>query len=195
MREALAEFIEALDRGQLEVARRLTETRGELAGSADFGPVLPLMRRDEQARFVAAARGNLKRRIHFTGHLEHGRLAPLLGAADVFLSPSIFPEAFGLVSIEAMAAGAVPLATYQTGLRTALDAAAGVTRDPELTSVKPGTALTASLGRLIPHVLASQPTRESGFRARLHEAVTRRFSWSSVAERYLELRAPDDSGS
>ncbi len=55
-------------------------------------------------------------RVLFTGPLEHRHLAHLWPLADVSVTPSIFPEAFGMVAAEAAATGSIPLVANQTGL-------------------------------------------------------------------------------
>jgi glycosyltransferase involved in cell wall biosynthesis len=60
-----------------------------------------------------AARGM---RILFTGALEHRHLVHLFALADVAVTPSTFPEAFGMVAAEAAACGAPPLVARHSGL-------------------------------------------------------------------------------
>jgi glycosyltransferase involved in cell wall biosynthesis len=54
--------------------------------------------------------------VLFTGALEHRHLVNLLPLADVAVTPSIFPEAFGMVAAEAAAAGVPPLVARHSGL-------------------------------------------------------------------------------
>jgi phosphatidylinositol alpha-mannosyltransferase len=44
----------------------------------------------------------------------------IVAAADIFVAPSVFGESFGIVLIEAMAAGAVPIAAANTGYSTVM---------------------------------------------------------------------------
>lgn len=60
-----------------------------------------------------ARRSRLGRAVRFTGRLDGGELVALLGAADAAVVPSRY-EPFGLVALEAAAAG-VPLAVADTG--------------------------------------------------------------------------------
>ncbi len=55
-------------------------------------------------------------RVLFTGALEHRHLAHLFALADVAVTPSTAPEAFGMVAAEAAACGAPPLVARQSGL-------------------------------------------------------------------------------
>jgi glycosyltransferase involved in cell wall biosynthesis len=55
-------------------------------------------------------------RILFTGALEHRHLRHLWPLADVSVTPSVFPEAFGMVAAEAAACGSPPLVARHSGL-------------------------------------------------------------------------------
>ena len=77
------------------------EARAVIVG---FGP--------ERARLEAEAGP----RALFTGALEHRHLAHLWPLADVSVTPSIFPEAFGMVAAEAASCGCPPLVARHSGL-------------------------------------------------------------------------------
>lgn len=190
LRTPLEAMIEFFDKGPQNVDANVL---GELPKllvpeeySEAYGDAVPKFSSEkDDLAYDQAARGNMAGRVHFTGHLAHDRLAPLLAAADISLAPSVFPEAFGLVSIEAMAAGAIPVATYQTGLKTPLDAIADELDDDGLKSLKPGVGLACALAGLVANVLEEYPTQDLEFRTWLHELAARRFSWKSVAQKYL----------
>ncbi|MBW3593119.1 MAG: glycosyltransferase, partial [Actinobacteria bacterium] len=86
-------------------ALRQVEARAVLVG---FGPD-----RDE---LEARARRDLGGRVLFTGPLDHRHLVHLLPLARVAVTPSVFPEAFGMVAAEAAACGAPPLVARHSGL-------------------------------------------------------------------------------
>ena len=62
-------------------------------------------------KYFAAAAGVIEQRIIFTGFLPHEYLRDLIALSDITLAPSIFPEAFGLVAVEALASGVIPMQT------------------------------------------------------------------------------------
>ncbi len=106
-----------------------------------FGP--------ERAELEAAA-GD---RVLFTGPLEHRHLVHLFPLADVSVTPSVFPEAFGMVAAEAAAAGSPPLVARHSGLA---EIAEGLEREyprehRELASFATGKAddLAAKLDRIL----------------------------------------------
>lgn len=190
LREPLGRLIALLESGNLKEARRLTETEPDLKPALEYGPVIPELGIEEEQIYQLSAPGDLSRRIHFTGHLSHRRLAPLFAAADVSLAPSVFPEAFGLVSIEALAAGALPIATYQTGLCTPLNVIAAGLDDTRFRQLSPGVDLTKGLASALTGILGEYPTRDPEFREKLHSIVLENFSWRMVAGRYLEWAQP-----
>jgi len=54
-------------------------------------------------------------RIIFTGYMSHDCLKDLIPCSDIPIAPSIFPEAFGMVAIEALASGIIPLSANHSG--------------------------------------------------------------------------------
>jgi glycosyltransferase involved in cell wall biosynthesis len=95
---------------------KISEEKGvplllEALGSMDvravivgFGPARQALERDADSRVL------------FTGPLEHRHLAHLWPLADVAVTPSVFPEAFGMVAAEAAACGCLPLVARHSGL-------------------------------------------------------------------------------
>jgi glycosyltransferase involved in cell wall biosynthesis len=146
---------------------RAVGTRTVLVG---FGPL--------RAELEAVAAG---RPVLFTGPLEHRHLHHLWALADVSVTPSVFPEAFGMVAAEAAACGSPPLVARHSGLA---EIAAGIEAEypperRELVSFRPGDAsdLAAKLNALL--ALPLEERRALGAAAR--RAVVERWSWGHVA--------------
>jgi glycogen synthase len=76
-----------------------------LAGTGSQRPILAELAREQR----------VARSVHFTGHLAESELAALLGTADVALVPSSY-EPFGMVALEASAAGTPVIAGAAGGL-------------------------------------------------------------------------------
>jgi glycosyltransferase involved in cell wall biosynthesis len=158
----------------LEALSRLPrEVRAVVVG---FGPA--------RAELEAQAAG---RRVLFTGPLEHRHLAHLWPLADVSVTPSVFPEAFGMVAAEAAACGSPPLVARHSGLA---EIAAGLEEEypPEyrhLASFESGSAqdLTAKLEA----ILGLSRGEWERLSAASRRAATTRWSWEDVAAEILAL--------
>jgi glycosyltransferase involved in cell wall biosynthesis len=187
MEEPLKAFIGLLDTGHITEARRLTEEEPELKSAREYGPVIPDFGWEEEELYGKAAKANIKERIKFAGHLAHEQLAPLLASADIAMMPSVYPEAYGMAVVEGLSAGAVPVASYQTGLKTPLDILAAKIKDPVIKSMIQGVSLTRALADSVVHVLDRYPTKDSGWRDGLHALAEARFSWARTAEMYIML--------
>jgi len=126
--------------------------------------------------------------VAFLGHLDHAQLASVLAAADVALVPSVFPEAAALVNVEAFAAGALPLASYHSGMASLDDFLAETFDDEVFTSLAPGPGLTSRLAAAVVHVLDRYPTADPAFRMRVHGIALSRYpTWEGTADAYLAL--------
>jgi glycosyltransferase involved in cell wall biosynthesis len=83
--------------------------------------------RDLQEMRALAASLGVERRVSFRGWLEPDRLAQELADASVVAVPSLWPEPFGLVGIEALAAGRPVVASATGGIQDWLkDGVSGV---------------------------------------------------------------------
>lgn len=59
--------------------------------------------------------------IKILGYIDHETLKEELSKADIMIAPSKAPEAFGLVTIESMAAGVYPVVSNHSGLKNVID--------------------------------------------------------------------------
>lgn len=126
---------------------------------------------EEEARALG-----LGDRVTFLGRVEDARLCELYQAADIFVLPTQAYEGFGMVTLEALAAGTPVVATPAGATPEIL-----VPLEPGLVCPDPGEeALAERLG----HWLAGGGLPEMRARARSH-ALT--YSWPRVMDRYEEL--------
>jgi glycosyltransferase involved in cell wall biosynthesis len=126
-------------------------------------------------------------RTLFTGPLEHRHLVHLLPLADACVVPSIFPEAFGMVAAEAAAAGCPPLVARHSGLA---EVAVGLEAEYPLELRHLGSFTTGDAGELrekLATLLALSPREQAEVSSAARRAAVKRWSWSSVAERLLEV--------
>jgi phosphatidyl-myo-inositol alpha-mannosyltransferase len=114
-------------------------------------------------------------RICFLGQLSNDARDRELASADVFVSPALGGESFGVVLLEAMAAGCAVIASDLPGYRVAADDAAWY--------VPPGNvkALREKLRALL-----CDPDSRAQLAAAARERATN-FSFDALAARYLAL--------
>jgi alpha-1,3-mannosyltransferase len=116
--------------------------------------------------------GNAMLRVN----LSNSEIRKYLGRASIFASASEY-EGFGLVAIETMSAGLVPVLENNTAYRTL----AGRHADISLSDfTRPDMAASAIEAAY--HALSDDPA----LRGRLMQAASA-YSWSTAAERYLKL--------
>jgi glycosyltransferase involved in cell wall biosynthesis len=120
------------------------------------------------------------RGVFFLGWRDHHDLAEILGCVDVFAAPSV-DEPFGLVYLEAMAAGVAPIATATGGPLSFINV------DPHLPTgwlVAPDdrSALVAALVEAVSdeEQLSSRGKRAAHF-------VGEHYSWSRAARSFVDL--------
>jgi glycosyltransferase involved in cell wall biosynthesis len=187
-RDGLEQLARALRDGDLEAARDIAARGRELEGGerselsylAAFLDGLDGRRRDD---YVASARGAFER-VEFTGRLEHADLPDVLPAFQAQVVPSTFPEAFGMVAVEAAACGALPLSAAHSGL-------AEVTRRLEpvvderlrpLLSFERGPGAVEEIARKLVEWLSTDPRERDRAREALSSEARGRFGWEGVAE-------------
>lgn len=132
----------------------------------------------------AARRHRVARSVRFLGHLPDDGLAALLAAVDMVVLPSRY-EPFGIVALEAAAAGAPLAASTAGGLgEVVVDGVTGV-------SFAPGDI--AGLARAVDAVLAD-PEAAAG-RARTARARLRTdFDWARIASATADVYARATTG-
>ncbi len=156
--------------------RAMRAVDGELVVCGD-GTQLPAMR-------GLARRVGVERRVHFRGWLDAEQLAHELANTSVVAIPSLWPEPFGLVGIEALAAGRPVVASLTGGIPDWLeDGVTGV-------GVQPGDV--RGLARALDELLAT-PARQQEIGAAGREMVAARFSperhVGALLESYRAARA------
>ncbi|WP_242654024.1 glycosyltransferase family 4 protein [Klenkia soli] len=156
-----------------------------------------VVRECPEARLLVAGRGDpdelrallgpdLEPAVTLLGELSEADKAAFLRSVDVYCAPNLMGESFGIVLVEAMAAGAPVVAAD-------LDAFARVLEDGAGVLVRRGDA--SALGRVLVDLLGS-PER----RAQLSAAGHRRaadYDWGTLAQQILavyETVAPPGAG-
>jgi phosphatidylinositol alpha-mannosyltransferase len=124
-------------------------------------------------QIMAGVSSVAREHVHFLGHVPSADLPRWYATGDIFCSPATGNESFGIVLVEAMAAGRVVACSDIPGYRTV------VTPNRDAAVFPPGDvpALARTLSQLV-----EDPAR----RGRLAEEGRRRaldFSWPSVVDR------------
>ncbi len=122
---------------------------------------------------------DVRHRVEFSGGVEPSALPGLLADADVAVLPARGGESFGIVLLEAMAAGLAVVATDITGYRPV------ARHEQEALLVPPGDA--AALARSIARMMDDRPLRERLTQASRRRAAT--FDWPLVAQRVRAVYA------
>ncbi|MEO8696678.1 MAG: glycosyltransferase family 4 protein [Acidimicrobiales bacterium] len=118
--------------------------------------------------------------VFFTGWRDHDDLAEILGSGDVFAAPSV-DEPFGLVYLEAMAAGLPPIATNTGGPRSFINV------DPMQPTgwLVPPDDVAATAQALADAV--SHPVDRAARGKRAARFVRDQYSWASSADAFANL--------
>ena len=189
--EGLRRLLAALDRGDLDAARGVAQLGWALEGGEGRPlPILSAFLADPPAgyaKMAQAAAGS----VEFVGRLEHHEVASLFPRAEAMVMPSTFPEAFGMVAVEAASCGTLPVSAGHSGmlevsqqLQPSLSpAVGGLISFP----VEEG-AVEAIAQRLNAWLALPEGERERA-RGALVETVARLWSWEGVARGVLAAAA------
>jgi glycosyltransferase involved in cell wall biosynthesis len=189
--EGLRRLLAALERGDLDDAREVARLGWALEGGEETPlPILSAFLADPPAGYVEMAR-TATGSVEFIGRLEHDEVAALVPRAQALVMPSTFPEAFGMVTAEAAAAGALPVSAGHSGM---LEVSRQLSEalPPEVASltsfaVEPG-AVEAIAARLNRWLELPEEERERARQA-LVATVGRLWSWDAVARGVLAAAA------
>jgi glycosyltransferase involved in cell wall biosynthesis len=124
--------------------------------------------------------------VTFTGRLDHRYAPAVLAAMDVLVVPSVLLEAFGMVTAEGAAAGALPLVAGHSGLAEVASALEEAVEGQGLFSFPPGEGAVQGVADGIDRLLALDPAERERIRHGLHSFVAERWSWRSTAEQLLQ---------
>lgn len=189
--EGLRRLQAALERGDLDDAREVARLGWALEGGEERPlPVLSAFFADPPPGYAELAR-SAAGSAELIGRLEHHEVASFLPRAEALVMPSTFPEAFGMVAVEAAACGALPVSAAHSGmLEVSRQLGAALPSDVSaLTAfpVEPG-AVQAIAARLNAWFALPATERETA-RTALVKAVARLWSWEGVARGALAAAA------
>jgi glycosyltransferase involved in cell wall biosynthesis len=122
-------------------------------------------------------------KVIFTGRLDHDELAEVLPLCEALVVPSTFPEAFGMVAIEAAASGVLPISAAHSGLaevsRVLAEAVPEQAR--KLLSFPIDEEAAGAIAARVLDWLSADPALRADTRAALVSITRERWSWQGVA--------------
>ena len=116
------------------------------------------------------------RGIHFEGFVSTEILPRYFATADIFCSPALFGESFGIVLLEAMAAGKPVVAFNISGYRDVVDNG----KNGLLAVTKDHAALAAKLELLVKNAALRKNLGENGL------AKAKKFTWKIIAQKNIQ---------
>lgn len=145
--------------------------------------------------YFSSAQGSLLDRVIFTGYLDHNRLKNLLPCAEIAVAPSIFPEAFGLVAIEALASGVIPLLANHSSLTTVIREVVEEFSDtfdearfkPLFLDEELVINLAGNISTFLDYYSEMDTEDRQSIRSRARDIALAKYSWDAVARSYLAL--------
>jgi phosphatidylinositol alpha-mannosyltransferase len=144
---------------------------------AEFPDIRVLVVGGGNERALRRRAGGLADRLVFLGQVDDKTKARALRSADVYCAPNLGGESFGIVLVEAMAAGAAVLASDLNAFRRVLDDG----RAGRLVS----TGSVDELGTALVDLLADDDARAELVAAGRRRAD--RYDWSRVADQILRV--------
>lgn len=195
LRGLLLLMLEALDKGDVDRLIQLCNygnRRYDLCPEP-FSPVIDFIQVLSRERLLEeymelCAENDLIHSIIFTGYLtqeEHSRLLPYAAA---FLAPSLAPEAFGLVALEAMACGVVPVTPVHSGFQTSLEPLDEVWGDEAgLFKLGAGRNMIEEIAEAVCRLLGMDSGLLRSRGREMRHVVESEYSWETVAERMVSI--------
>lgn len=196
----LEAIITALNSGDLKKLKYLLSNPHDFQSHVEPGTeiysnyILDMLEDTELSKaYLKKTIGKISDRVIFTGFMDHNLLKDIIPCADIAIAPSIFPEAFGLVGIEALACGVFPLQTYHSGFKRVVDSYAELFEMDEklkaLDKLWLNEDLIKNISLHINTILKCFKQRDSDLIEKVKSAArricTENYSWNSVAIRFL----------
>ena len=179
-REVLEALVHALATGNQALFEFLVEGGFDLDHSELSG-------RWEDVRGPFEAAPGLADHVHFLGRIDHHLLRHVFPCADLTVFPSIIPEAYGLVLMESLSNGVLPLVSDFSGFRDALQTLEDLL-GPELVDrmrlpVDPRVRVAGIAMRISSMFDEPEPPAQG---ARLRQIAVQHFDWNVRAQALVQ---------
>jgi spore coat protein SA len=153
------------------LGKEAVQLRAQIVGSSSFGG-------GEETDYIRALKAASPATVQFLPYRSGVALGDLFREADMFCSPAVWDEPFGLVNVEALASGLPVVSTYSGGASEILANGGGL-------MVERGSAvqLASALRRL-----AENPELRIRLGQQGYAAFRERFTWASARTQVQEIQ-------
>jgi glycosyltransferase involved in cell wall biosynthesis len=189
--EGLQRLLAALEQADLDDAREVARLGWALEGGEErLLPILSAFLADPPEGYTEMARAAAGS-AELIGRLEHHEVAEFFPRAEAMVMPSTFPEAFGMVAVEAAACGSLPVSADHSGMREVSRQLAAALPEPvsSLTSFPAEKGAVEAIAARLNAWLALPENDREAARQALVETVARLWSWEGVARGVLAAAA------
>lgn len=201
-RPYLEELIECLNNDDREKFIELLEnptkfyTKINKETSRFFKGLLNRLQNSEFAdNYFKSAKNTLKSKTILTGFLSHKHLKTLIACSDVTVAPSIFPEAFGLVGVEALSSGIIPVQTNHSGFAEVIkkyfqefsDIVSKKNLNPLHLDKDIVINMAYNINALLEYYNELSESEKQNIRKRARDVSVKNYSWMNMVEKYLQL--------
>jgi spore coat protein SA len=157
-------------------AMRMLEDQGvpvqaTIVGSSNFGG-------SRETEYIRRLKANAPQTVQFVPYRTGIELGELFRTADMFCSPSIWEEPFGLVNVEALASGLPVVSTLGGGASEIFAHGGGI-----LVKRQSAVELASALRRL-----AENPELRAQLGRQAYAAFLERFTWSNVRTQMQQIQ-------
>lgn len=196
-REPCEVIINALASNKLDQLADVLDAKNPLfkgeEGNVKLLQEILLKEKDTLSELVSSLGFDIRENIVFTGIAEHKELVKLLPAMDALIAPSVFPEAFGMVAIEAMACGVYPVLTYQSAFKEISDEVIEAVEEHPFQINKVFLDENASdnvaqnLIEFFNYKAGLNQANFTGLQNVLRDVVMQNYSWEGICQKYLRV--------
>jgi spore coat protein SA len=153
------------------LGKEAVRLQAQIVGSSSFGM-------GEETDYIRALKAASPATVTFLPYRSGASLGDLFREADMFCSPSVWDEPFGLVNVEALASGLPVVSTYSGGASEILANGGGV-------MVERGSAvqLASALRRLVENPELRTRLGQQGY-----AAFRERFTWANARTQVQEIQ-------
>ena len=200
-REYLEAMIDALACGDAQKYIALIKHPEKFDPEIDKGAALfmkALIRKLEKEpdfadRYFSVAQTRIRTALIFTGFLGHDQLKTLIACCDITVAASIFPEAFGLVGVEALSSGIIPVQTNHSGFAEVIKKYADEFSDifdktkmhPLYLNEELVLNMADNITRILDYYSKMEEPQRNQIRQRARKISSDNYSWPAITGRYL----------